>query len=350
MSLNEIYSLKLCGEPLKNWQDAFGHNISITQEGELKVFSEGRYQNWNELKPKIIDPKKSGRISSNWRYDQHGLSPISYIKFKELVPSMTHHNSNGQCYLEIKTKETGFMGLSRHTYAELIDADGKGYKFGMCGPTSFPFYGTKGSIVSPDPKEATKGKERKIRIIISKDQLDMLIERVTQDKLHGKEYFHLINQNCGRYITKLCEEILDLYINHEEYASEALFRQFLSFVKLKPSQNVLFILNVLLNSLTSSLAPISGILWLLLGFAFDDARGAKAKLFEPINLPKNRFERLKHLHEKLEEMASGRCFKVVSGWKLSVWQDNLIKLYGSNEISLQQARSYRLDDNIAIRC
>lgn len=355
MALSDIYDLKLCGESLKNWQNAYGHAVSYSQDGKIRVLCEGRYQVWDDIKDQLIDQRKKERISSEWRYDARGLSKISYVKFKELQSTITRTNPNGHCYMVIKTKAAGFLGLSRHTYAELIDQSGTGYQFGMCGPTTYPLNGTKGAIVSPDPKEATVGQERRTKIIIPKEKFDQILAQVNLDKQNGWEYFHLFDNNCSNYVLNLCKEHLDLDINTKEFISQAAFRSMFSAIGIKPSLKVLQFLHALQISTTYYFSPFLYFIWFISGAAFDNDLGKRAKSSKPevadSKIAKNRLlnevEKIEHFMEKLLQ---GSYLKIATGWKLSVWQDNLKKLYGSDEVTLDQARQYNLSDLIALRC
>jgi hypothetical protein len=338
-----FHQLKICGESVLNWKKAYNHESQF-ENGQEMIKCEGSYLPLQEVMKRVYDRSKN-KISSDWRYDLNGFTNTSYVKFKKLTPTKLHENAQGLHYLVIKTKQAALFGMSRHCYMELIDDRGNGYSFGLCGPTRYPLVGTKGAIVSPDPKEATPGIERRTKIIISAEKFKEILDRVNQDKESGHEYFHITQHNCSRYVGVICEEHLNLNINNKEFLTQAVTRFFLRIFGSTPSSRFLKTIGVIGAVFRFAISPLFVIFWLITGAPFDDRQGAEAKLrqFGPSNLSlKEKFIKV------LYDSVYCNYLKINTGWKLSVWQDKAISAHGTNELTLEEAQSIQLDGFVSM--
>jgi hypothetical protein len=332
--MTNLLSLQLNGNSINDWMSHYGHKL---ENGQIKV--NGELTSIEEAALKVLN-SDTKKISSNWRYDHEGLSEKSFIKFRELSPT-NKHASDGKNYLVIKTKEKGFLGMSRHTYMELIDTNGNGYEVGFCGPTAYPFFGTRGAIVSPDPKEASSGKERKIYVEITDEQFENLHKRITTDKQEGHEYFQLFQNNCSRFVTRICKEHLGLKINNKEFFSQAITRKALQYLNIKPSNLSLKVLNIAAKVLRVLLSPVLGLVWILSGAAFDNKLGKDIKEKQFPNQPSG-------VKEVVKRFFKSEYIKPFTGWKISVWQDKVKETFGSDHVTLEQAKSIQFNELVAI--
>jgi hypothetical protein len=284
-------------------------------------------------------------LSSDWRYDKDGFTKKSFIKFRKLTPTHQRDNPDRHHYFVLKTKETGFLGLSRHCYMELIDADGNGYSFGLCGPVSYPFCGKKGAITSPDPKEATKGIERRTCIIIPEETFQVIKTTVELDKQNGEEYFHLFNHNCSTYTAHVAERHLGLKIDNREFISQSLMRNTFERINFHPGQTVLKIIHIVGVIFRAVLSPFYLLLWLLTGAPFDTEIGKQTRLKQSYIQKVSLFQQTK---DTFWSFIFADYFKLSTGWKMSVWQNRVNLEYQHNTITLAQAQNISVNDPIAL--
>lgn len=332
--MTNLLSLHLNGNSIIDWMGHYGHKL---ENGQIRV--NGQLKSIEEAASKVLI-SNTNKISSNWRYDHKGLSEISFVKFKELSPT-NKHAPDGNNYLVIKTKEKGFLGMSRHTYMELIDTDGNGYEVGFCGPTAYPLFGTRGAIVSPDPKEASSGKERKIYVEITNEQFANIHKCITTDKQQGHEYFQIFQNNCSSFVTRICKKQLGLEINNKEFFSQAVTRKILNCFNIKPSRLILKVLNVAANVLRVLLSPFLGLIWIISGAAFDNKIGKDIKKKQFPNQPIG-------VKEVIKKFFRSEYIKPFTGWKISVWQDKVKEAFGSDHVTLEQAKTIKFNDLVAV--
>lgn len=340
---HDFLNLPLNSEPVHLWIKAFGHENQLGSNPDEVLF-EGKLRSIREVSSEIFDAKK-GKISSDWRYDHRGFTKTSYIKFSQLTP--THqYEADGSHYFVVKSKEKGFWGSGRHCYMELIDAHGQGFNFGLCGPTSFPFHGTQGAIVSPDPKVASTGFERSTKIQITQEVFDKVLARINHDKKNGHEYFHLIKNNCSKYVSTISKEELGITMNNKEYLSQVLGRRIFRLVNFKPGHKLSKVLYVIAGIARAVLAPFYALCWLVTGSCFDDKKGklAKAKQF------KNKLQRpfIKSAWKVCKKFFSCDAVKIATGWKISLWQDKIKEKFSDRIITLEEARSVAVEKHTVI--
>ncbi len=332
--MTNLLSLQINGNSVKDWMNHYGHEVV---DGQIKV--NGQIRKIEDVAQQIINPK-THKISSDWRYDSEGLHDISFIKFQQLVPTNSHI-PDGKNYLVIKTKEKGFFGLSRHTYMELISSSGNGFEVGFCGPTVFPFVGTRGAIVSPDPKEAASGFERKVFIEINDEQFNRVFKRIESDKQNGHEYFHIFKNNCSCFVTRICKEELGLKINNQEFLSQAFARKILKFLHIKPSSLTLKVINGVAKVIRVLLSPVYALIWLISGSPFDDKLGKKIK---QIQFPNSQLS----FKESLKKFFESDYLRPFTGWKISAWQDKVKEIFKSDHVTLEQAMNIKFNDLVSL--
>jgi hypothetical protein len=329
---------RLNHEPVSSWISAYKHEIK-----EDQVMVNGKYTPIEDIAKQILEEKK-GKISSKWRYDHRGFVNESYIKFKELTP--THqHTPDDRFYVVIKSKERGFMGFSRHCYLELINNKGEGFSVGLVGSTSFPFNGTLGAIVSPDTKVASSGYERSTKIIVTEEIFNNVFRRITNDKKEGKEYFHLLQHNCSKFVSNLCRDELDIKIDNHEFISQVATRGFLNFLRIKPSETALKVLHVAAVIARIALAPLYALLYLGSGAFFDDKKGKEARQKQFKVDDAKPF--IQKFFRPIYNFFSCKNLKIATGWKVSVWQDRVKEKFNEEAVTLEQARLILVPTHIA---
>ena len=329
---------RLNHEPVSSWISAYKHEIKGDQ-----VMVNGIYTPIADIAKQILEEKK-GKISSKWRYDHRGFVNESYIKFKELTP--THqYNPDDRFYVVIKSKERGFMGFSRHCYLELINGKGEGFSVGLVGSTSFPFNGTLGAIVSPDTKVASSGYERSTKIIVTEEMFNKVLHRVNKDKEEGKEYFHLLQHNCSKFVSNLCRDELDIKIDNHEFISQVATRGLFNFLRIKPSETALKVLHVAAVIARIALAPLYALLYLGSGAFFDDKKGkeARQKQFSTKEVK----SLTKQFFKSIYDFFSCKNLKIATGWKISVWQDRVKDKFKEDAVTLEQARLILVPTHVA---
>lgn len=344
ISYDSFMNLKICGEPVSHWKKSYSHEDRQDAEKNKLILCDGEYERYDTVFAKVFDAKQK-KLSSEWRYDRDGFAKKSFIKFRELTP--THHRENPErlYYFVIKTKEAGFLGLSRHCYMELIDAEGNGFSYGLCGSDSYPFCGKKGAIVSPDPREATKGIERRTRIIINEDKFAEIKATIQADKEYGYEYFHFFNHNCSTYTAHVAERHLGLKIDNREFISQSLMRNMFERINFHPGQTVLKIIHIVGVIFRAVLSPFYLLLWLLTGAPFDTEIGKQTRLKQSYIPKVSLFQQTKDM---FWSFINADYFKLSTGWKMSVWQNRVNLQYQDNTITLDQAQNISVNDPIAL--
>jgi hypothetical protein len=324
MSLAQTH---LCGHSLEKWQKAFDHK---------EILFDGKPIGETPLPKELSAMIASGRIGGKWRYDGiNGLHQTSYRDWEILTPTHSHpdlKNTADLNYVAIKTKEIGLLGSSRHVWMELISSEGEGYSVGLCGSTKFPYNAKEGKLISPDPKEAAAGKERKVLIELTTEQFNRLKGRIETDKREKKEYFHIFYHNCSRYTVKVLDEELGVKINNKEFFTQALFRKFLEKTHLKVPQPVLKVISYVANFFRFALSGLYHLVYLCTGawHTSKKLRPLEAKCLNPEQSPKGIKSFFKHLF-LLDHM------RVCTGWKVSVWQDAIKNKFGSRSITIEEA-------------
>lgn len=338
----KFLNASLNGEPVKRWIACFGHGSSDATPSEVMV--EGSLRPIADIAKEIFH-EKTKKISSCWRYDHRGFVKTSYIKFTQLTP--THrHDGDGNYYFVVKSKQKGFCGLGRHCYMELINSNGDGYSVGLCGPTTFPLKGTRGAIVSPDPKEASTGYERQTKIQIPQVVFEQTMHRINSDKLEGKEYFHLIKNNCSKYVSTICEQELGIKMDNEEFISQALTRVFFRALRIKPGQRFLKFVNVVAAFVRALFAPLYSLVWLSTGAWYSDKKGRLAKFQQAQK--KGCDSIFKKLGSGFKKFFSCNYLKIATGWKISAWQDRIKATCPHVVITLEEARNNPLNHLVAL--
>jgi hypothetical protein len=325
MSGIDLLSMNLSGFPVKNWMQSYGHEIH-----DGKILFDGSLTPVKDVFDQVV---VNGKISSNYRYDKDGFnSKVSYVRFKELVP--THQRQeDGKFYLVVKSTE--------HIFMELIDDKGRGYSLGLCGPFTLPLFGKRGAIVSPDPAEASLEDIKETHIELTKDEFEKVKTRINKEKQSGNEYFHLLNRNCSKFVASICKEELNIKMNNKEFFSQALARKIFQTFNISPSEKFLKVLAKIATVFRAILSPIIGFIYLLFGVPFD-SKEAKSMKQRSVDAPKQGFI------DKIKCVASGECFKFCSAWKVMNWQDRVVVKHGSNKITSDQARKISCPDYLSL--
>ena len=326
MSGLDLLSMKINNNPVINWMQSYGHELT---EGRIKF--NGVLTPVQDVYHQVVT---NGKISSNCRYDKDGLnSQVSYVKFKELVP--THQREvDGKFYLVVKSTE--------HIFMELIDNQGRGYSLGLCGPVSLPLTGKQGAILSPDPAEASTEEIKKTYIELTQAEFEKVMARVNTEKKERKEYFHLLNRNCSNFVSTICEEELNIKINNKEFFSQALARKIFQRLNITPSEKSLKILAKIAKVFRAILFPVYSFIYLLFGVPFDTVTIKEIKK-RSINETKKGFI------DKITSILDGECFKFCSAWKVMNWQDRVEVRHGSNHVTSDQARQISCPDYLSLK-
>jgi hypothetical protein len=321
--MTSLLSMNFNGNTVKDWIKSYNHQVNDNQ-----VMLEGVLTPIDKVFDRVIN-KDTNKISSNWRYDYRGFTNTSFIKFKELTK--THqHEADGNFYFVIKSKEKRIAGISKHIYMELIDNQGDGYSVGLCGSMAFPFYGRRGAIVSPDPKEASNEGERKTYIKLTQEQFLKLKKRIEKEKAEGNEYFHVIKRNCSKFVSSICNQELGIKMNNKEFLSQALARKIFAKLNITPSEKTLKIFEKVAKVFRVALFPLYGLIYLALLAPFD-SNAAKSIKTKGIDESKGFIENFKSI-------INGDFIKPYSAWKVANWQDHVLSKFGTNKISLEQAQ------------
>jgi hypothetical protein len=321
--MTSLLLMNFNGNTVKDWIKSYNHEGDDTQ-----VMLEGKLTPINDVFDQVIN-KDTNKISSNWRYDYRGFTNTSFIKFKQLTK--THQReADGNFYFVIKSKEKRIAGISKHIYMELIDNQGNGYSVGLCGSMAYPFFGRRGAIVSPDPKEASNEGERKTYIQLTDEQFSKLKQRIENEKAEGNEYFHVIKRNCSKFVSSICSQELGISMNNKEFLSQALARKIFAKLNITPSEKILEIFEIVAKVFRVALFPFYGLVYLALLAPFD-SNAAKS-------IKNKGIDESKGFIEKIKSIINGDFIKPYSAWKVANWQDHVISKFGTNRVTLEQAR------------
>lgn len=342
MSTISAPSLLFLESDIKNWACKYGHDWVSSYETTRQVLVEGELKKWDEVAKDIL---KQGKLSSDWRYDYLGFRRVSPYKWKKLEP-VDKQVATGLSGIEVITRELGPWGSSRHCYMRLINKEGDVYSVGFCGPTSLPFAWQRGTLMSPDPKEALNKGERVTHITIDEAKYNEIFARIESDKRQKKEAFHLLYRNCSTYTTEILAKHLDIELNNREFVTDALQRSLFQRMGIPSLPN--FIKSMVSTTLIGLRYLFSSVLalgCLCVGASFVKTKKIHQEAFEATFGEKRsretQFERFKAFARNALAL---EFVKPYTGWRVSIWQDKIHKKFGSNQVTIQQARSVRLSN------
>jgi hypothetical protein len=300
----------------------FNHKPTY-KNGEPQILLEGVLTPWSEAKPKIFGDKPlvSLKIPHGWKYNANGIVHKDMIHWNKLEPDWKDPEPQpGHYFIEIVSKQRGFLGLSRHCWVRLIDAEsnvisvGFGGKVLKCGT----FRSQKGKFVSPDVGEFEDGIEHKTRIVISKKDHDNIKERIEFDQKTKNVYFNMITRNCSMYACALLKEI-GITIDNREFPTQALARWFFKKLGVNINLTVLKVINYAAFIFRILLSPFYLILILALGAGYSDNAILKIEKEHGKDWPEKPVRPFQHF----SSLFNCANFNFGTGWKVTEWQQTV---------------------------
>lgn len=315
----------------------FGHQ---TNPGEFML--EGKLTKSDEVIKRLFkDGPVLATLPHGFKYNEQGIVEKNQIKWTLLEPDWKDKTPViGKCFLEVVTLNKGFIGISRHCWIRLIDANGGVISVGFCGKVLkwLPFRAQKGKLASPDPGEFdTEGTKRVTRFMIDQDAYDHVKARVESDQKNKNLYFNMITRNCSVYVTELLKSI-GINIENKEYPTQAAARGIFKKLNITPSPCVQKAMFYIAQVFRFILSPIYHLGILILGACYSD-REAKALSQYKASWPKQPNKPFRNFWSLFDPSD----LRFATGWKIAEWQEWVER---KRAVSIQEAEQQgKLEDD-----
>lgn len=321
----------------------FNHSVTYTRDGEPQILLEGQPTRWSDAKMTIFKTASppSLQLPFDWKYNGQGIVEKKMITWKQLEPDWKDRADPrpGHFFVELVSKQSGCMGVSRHCWLRLIDDQSNVISVGFGGKVLkwLPFRAQKGKLMSPDPGEFESGHTHCTRMLIPKRMYNKLKARIENDQKTRNVYFNMITRNCSVYACEILKEIVN--IDNREYPTQALGRLICNKLNIKPPRFVCVIFDYIAQFFRILLSPIYCIGILILGGAYKDRGVADVEKHSHLwdQQPEKPFSRV-------WSFFNGSNFRFGTGWKVTKWQREVAQWRAQQiqEIEYEKAHTLRL--------
>lgn len=307
--------------------DFFQHS-DITEDS---VLLDGKKVEWAVAKAEIFGEKSAKELPHGWKYNEKGLVKKDLVKWEKLESDWTNKvdPKPGHFFVELVSKKSGFIGVSRHCWIRLIDQDSDVISVGFCGKVLKwkPLRNQKGKFASPDPGEFAQGEKITTRIEITPEEYEKLKAKVEQDQADKNLYFNMVTRNCSVYACGLLKEI-DIHIENAEFPSQAVARRFFRWVGFEqPPACVRIALKYIAMVFRFLLSPLYNLGIFVLGGTSTNKDMADLEEQHGAKWPKHRKP-----FQSFCSLFDGSNFQFGTGWRVTDWQRAVEKLReGANE-------------------
>lgn len=320
---------------LEDFLNFYLHEIQLRDDGQVYLLVENEMLPWTEAKRKIFGDGRDPTdltLPHGWKYNYHGFIKKDLIRWTKLETTWKDRaNLPGHYFLEVVSKQRDCIGFTNHCILRLIDNNTNVTSVGFCGTSMLrwrPFRGQKGKLASPDPMEHLRGRFTCTRIEITNEEYQRIKDKIETDQKEKNIYFNFITRNCSSYCCEVLKTI-GIDIENDEYASQAIIRRIITWLKIKVPKCALMALHYVSHFFRLLLGPVYNLAIFILGASSVDKEMAeilKERREKGLAEPKQPFQSFCAIFD-------GSNFKFKTGWKISSWQRS-VAAYRARQVKL----------------